>query len=88
MPSRLAVPQAVGVDSVTALKHALPGRTAREGVVRHYRINKVAKPGGIVLKTKDVLAVSDKEAVQVAADSADCPVCEILKDGRQVGSIL
>lgn len=56
--------------------------------MRHYRINKVAKPGGIVLKTKDVLAVSDKEAVQVAADSADCPVCEILKDGRQVGSIL
>jgi len=53
-----------------------------------YRINKVTKPGGVIVKKKDVLATSDKEAVQKAADSADCPVCEILKDGQQVGSIL
>ena len=56
--------------------------------MRHYRINKVAKPGGTVLKKKDVLAASDEEAVQKAADSSDCPVCEVLKDGQQVGSII
>ena len=53
-----------------------------------YRINKVSKPGGTVLKKKDVLAVSDRDAVQRAADSADCPVCEVLKDGRPVGSVI
>lgn len=56
--------------------------------MRHYRINKVSKPGGIVLKKKDVLAASDIDAVQKAAESEDCPVCEVLKDGRQVGSII
>ena len=56
--------------------------------MRHYRINKVAKPGGPVLKKKDVLAASDREAVQRAADSPDCPVCEVLKDGQQVGAIV
>jgi hypothetical protein len=53
-----------------------------------YRINKMTRPGGVVVKKKDVLAASDKEAVQKAADSQDCPVCEILKDGQQVGSIV
>lgn len=53
-----------------------------------YRINKVTKPGGVVLKKKDVLAVSDRDAVRKAADSEDCPVCEVLKDGQQVGSIV
>ena len=53
-----------------------------------YRINKVTKPGGIVVKKKDVLARSDNEAVQKAADSQDCPVCEVLKDGQQIGSII
>ena len=57
-------------------------------MMRHYRINKVTKPGGIVLKKRDVLAGSDEEAVQKAAESQDCPVCEILKDGQQVGSIV
>jgi hypothetical protein len=52
-----------------------------------YQIDKVTKLGGIVLKKKHVLAASDKEAVQQAANSDDCPVCEILKDGKQVGSI-
>lgn len=53
-----------------------------------YRINKVTKPSGMVLKKKDVLAVSDRDAVRKAADSEDCPVCEVLKDGQQVGSIV
>lgn len=53
-----------------------------------YRINKLTKLGGIVLKKKHVLAGSDREAVQKAADSTDCPVCEVLKDGQPVGSIV
>ena len=56
-------------------------------LVKLYRINKVAKPGGVVLKRKDVLASSDQEALERAKDSADCPVCEILRDGQPVGSI-
>jgi hypothetical protein len=53
-----------------------------------YRINKVNKPGGTVLKKKDVLAVSDGDAVQKAEDSEDCPVCDVLKDGQHVASIV
>ncbi len=52
-----------------------------------YRINKVSKPGGAVLKKTDVLAASDKEAIARADDSSDCPVCEVLKDGRMIGTI-
>lgn len=64
------------------------GGTCGAGIMKLYRINKVSKPGGTVLKKKDVLAVSDRDAVQRAADSADCPVCEVLKDGRPVGSVI
>jgi hypothetical protein len=56
--------------------------------VKHYRINKVAKPGGAVIKKKDVLAVSDSEAISRAADSEDCPVCEVFRDGQKVGAIV
>ena len=53
-----------------------------------YRINKLAKPRGAVLKRKDVLAASDSEAVRRAAESDDCPICEVLRDGQSVGSIV
>ena len=53
-----------------------------------YRINKVSKPGGEVLKKKDVLAASDKEALQRANESPDCPTCEVIRDGRRIGSII
>jgi len=56
--------------------------------VKLYRINKLARPGGAVVKKKDVLAASDSEAMQTAADSEDCPVCDVLKDGQAVGSII
>ena len=56
--------------------------------MKHYRVNKVTKPGGVVLKKKDVLAASDKEAMKHAAASDDCPVCDVLKDGRKVGSVV
>ena len=53
-----------------------------------YRINKLAKRGGMIVKKKDVLAASDGEAVSKAADSPDCPVCDVLRDGEIVGSIV
>ena len=52
-----------------------------------YRINKLARRGGAILKRKDVLASSDREAIARAAASADCPVCDVLRDGRSVGAI-
>ncbi len=52
-----------------------------------YRINKVAKPGGRPLKKQDVLK-SDEEALQRAGESPDCPVCDVLRDGQLVGSVV
>ena len=56
--------------------------------MKHYRVNKLAKPGGAVIKKKDILAESDAQAVRHAADSDDCPICDVLRDGKTVGSIL
>jgi len=53
-----------------------------------YRINKLAKPGGAVLKKKDVLAASDGEAMARARESRDCPICDVVRDGQMVGSIV
>ena len=53
-----------------------------------YRVNKLAKPDGAVVKKKDILANSDRQAVQDAADSDDCPVCEVLRDGQKIGTVL
>lgn len=52
-----------------------------------YRINKVTQPGGPVLKKYDVLASTDREAVQRAETSTDCPICDVLRDGERVASI-
>ena len=56
--------------------------------MKHYRVNKLTKPGGAIVKKKDVLAPSDAQAVKDAADSDDCPVCDVFRDGKKVGSIV
>ena len=67
---------------------AVVGGGARGGCdVKLYRINKVDAPGGRTLKKKDVLARDDAEAIKRAADSEDCPVCEVLRDGNPIGLI-
>ena len=38
-----------------------------------YRIDKLAKIGGAIIKRKHILAGSDRQAVQQAADTYDCP---------------
>jgi len=54
-----------------------------------YRIDKLTKLGGMIIKRKHVLAASDREAVQRASDSADCPICDVVaEDGKSVGSII
>lgn len=53
-----------------------------------YRVNKLAKPNGVVIKKKDILAQSDRDAVQQAKESPDCPICDVLRDGENIGSIL
>ena len=56
--------------------------------MKHYRINKVANPGGRTLKAKDILAAGDEQAVARAEDDDDCPVCEIYHAGKKVGAVL
>ena len=55
--------------------------------MKHYRINKLNRPGGTVLKRKDILANNDGQAIARAEDDEDCPVCEVLHAGRPVGSV-
>jgi hypothetical protein len=52
-----------------------------------YRVNKLAKPGGVVIKKKHILAESDHQAVKQAEDNPDCPVCDVLRDGETIGQI-
>jgi hypothetical protein len=56
--------------------------------MKHYRVNKLAKPEGVVVKSKDILAKSDTEAVQKAREDDDCPICDVLHAGKRVGSIV
>ena len=53
-----------------------------------YRVNKLAKLGGVVIKQKHILASSDAQAVKQAEDSSDCPVCDVLRDGERVGQVI
>jgi hypothetical protein len=53
-----------------------------------YRVNKLAKPGGVVVKKKHILANSDQQAVQQAENSDDCPICDVTRDGQRVGQVL
>jgi len=52
-----------------------------------YRVDKLAKPGGVVVKKKHILAASDAHAVRQAEDSPDCPICDVTRDGQKVGQI-
>ena len=53
-----------------------------------YRVDKLAKRAGIVVKRKHILAGSDQQAVKQAEDSEDCPICDVVRDGRLVGQVL
>jgi len=55
--------------------------------MKHYRVNKVTRPDGMVLKRKDILARDDAQAIARAEDDPDCPVCDVLHAGKKVGSV-
>lgn len=76
-----------GLDMSAKERH--DAATGRKGTsaVRLYRINKVNAVGGNVIKKKDVLASNDREAVETARQSPDCPICEVLRDGQPVGVV-
>jgi hypothetical protein len=63
-------------------------RQGGDAEMKLYRVNKLARPGGVVIKKKDILAADDRQAVEQAKDSPDCPICEVLKDGERIGRIL
>jgi hypothetical protein len=53
--------------------------------MKHYRINKLAAPGGAIVKRKDILANDAKQAVEIAARDPDCPICEVWHAGEKIG---
>ena len=55
--------------------------------MKHYRVNKVAKPDGVVLKKKDILAANDKQALAITAGDPDCPICDVYHAGTKVGTV-
>ena len=55
--------------------------------MKHYRVNKVVRPGGEVLKRKDILANHDGEAMARAEEDPDCPVCDVYHAGDKIGSV-
>lgn len=56
--------------------------------MKHYRVNKLTQPGGLVVKTKDILAKDDRDAVRTAREDGDCPVCDVVQAGKKVGSVI
>jgi hypothetical protein len=55
--------------------------------MKHYRVNKLAKRGGAVVKRKDILAKDDRQALARAETDEDCPVCDVWHAGEKVGSV-
>ncbi len=55
--------------------------------MRHYRVNKLAKVGGAVIKRKDILANDDREAIARVEAVSECPICDVWRDGQKIGSI-
>jgi hypothetical protein len=55
--------------------------------MKHYRVNKLATPGGEIVKKKDILANNDRQAVEAAKKDDDCPICDVWHAGEKVGSI-
>jgi hypothetical protein len=56
-------------------------------MMKHYRVNKLAKPKGAIVKKKDILASNDAQALEAAREDEDCPICEVLHAGHKIGSI-
>lgn len=53
----------------------------------HYRVYKLSDRTGRIIKGKDVDAASDADAVKAAEQDEDCPVCEVWRGAKKVGSV-
>lgn len=56
--------------------------------MKHYRVYKLARPKGKIVKGKDLLAADDGEALREAMNDEDCPVCDVWQGVNKVGSIV
>ena len=56
--------------------------------MKHYRVNKLAKLGGEIVKKKDIVAADDREAMATVGADPDCPVCDVFEAGEKVGSVI
>lgn len=56
--------------------------------MKHYRVNKLAKAQGVVVKRKDILAPDDRAAIRAVQDDPDCPICDVFAEGRKIASIV
>ena len=55
--------------------------------MQHYRVYKLDGPEGRIVKGKDIHATDDADAVHQACEDEDCPICEVWRGPRRVGSI-
>ena len=55
--------------------------------MKHYRVNKVTRPDGEVLKRKDILANDHRQAMKRAENDPDCPTCDVYHAGEKIGSV-
>jgi len=55
--------------------------------MKHYRVYKLARPDGGIVKAKDVEAPDDAKALRQAAADDDCPICEVWQGAKKVGGI-
>ena len=77
----------IATNGGIALKPPFLHPSLGEGLMKHYRVNKVAEPDGQILKKKDILASDDREAMRRAEADDDCPICDVYLGGAKVGSI-
>jgi hypothetical protein len=78
----------INPSALAPSRRLLQSRIPSGGGMKHYRVNKVTKPGGTVVKKKDILAAGHSEAVARAEADEDCPICEVWHEGRKIGSVL
>lgn len=53
----------------------------------HYRLYKLDRKGGRIIKGKDLEEANDEAALCEAHQDPDCPECEVWQSARKVGSI-
>ena len=55
--------------------------------MKHYRVYKLDEPKGRIVKGKDLEALNDAEALELAGADEDCPVCEVWQAATKVGTV-